>query len=85
MRYEIEKGFEMVDISKYVFRDNNGLKCKIGGNCKLYGFVKNGKFVAKTCKSAGGSTLPMVYPKKIAKQLIESGFVKEEIAWCEAV
>jgi hypothetical protein len=81
--YTIEKGFELVDLEGKIFYSEDGLKCAYRKG--YYGFRKNGLYVARKCKSAGGSTLPMAYDIKIAKHLIEEGFIKEELSYCKEI
>lgn len=81
--YTIEKGFELVNLKGLKFKNNEGEIFTIINN--VYGFRKNGLFVADVCKSAGGSTEPMAYNKTTAMLLIDSGFVKEELSYCSAV
>lgn len=80
--FEIEKGFEMVSLEGVVFLSDDGMK--ITFNRGAYGFKKNGMFVAKRCKSAGGSNEPMAYNKKVALELIKSGFVRDELSYCKS-
>lgn len=79
--YEIEKGFMLIELSNLVFKNENNEEVTYSKGS--YGFMKNGKFVAEYCKSAGGSSLPLAYGRKTAEILIQSGFVKDELTYCE--
>lgn len=81
--YTIEKGFKMVELEGKRFKDEQGYI--ISYNRGSYGFYKNGLYVASKCKSAGGSSLPLAYDAKVANELIQSGFVKEELTYCKEI
>jgi len=80
---EITKNIQLVKLNGFVFKNEKGQM--VGYNKSAYGFLVNNKFVAKDCKSAGGSSLPMAYDRKVANSILQCGLVVEEIAYCEPI
>ena len=80
---EITKEIELVNLEGYIFEDEKGQTVAYPEN--TFGFVINNKFVADVCRSRGGSSLPLAYGRKIAREILRSGLVVQELAYCEPV
>lgn len=80
---EITREFEIVNLYGYIFEDEKGQAVAYTEN--TYGFIYKNKFVSNVCRSRGGSCLPMAYDRRIAREILRSGLVVDEIDCCEPV
>lgn len=79
----ITRDFQIVNLEGYIFEDEQGQA--VAYTNEAFGFVIDNKFVSRYCKSAGGSSLPMAYDRRVAREIQQSGFIVEELAYCEPV
>lgn len=80
---EITTDFEVVNLEGYMFEDENGQTVAYPEN--TFGFMIDDKFVSDVCKSGGGSSLPLAYGRKIAREIKQGGLVVSELAFCKPV